>query len=73
MLRRYARTRSVSNGAIAGESGIPTAKPPGMEVYEKHVQEMTKLLDDSQKKIDQVCAILFLLRSFEFDLVNDAG
>jgi hypothetical protein len=30
------------------------SKPPGMEGYEKRLKEMTKLLEDSQRKIDQV-------------------
>jgi len=34
-------------------AAAPTPKPPGIEVYEKHVQEMSKLLEESQKKIDQ--------------------
>jgi hypothetical protein len=40
----------LANGVDAG--GIPNAKPPGIDVYEKHVQEMSKLLEESQRKID---------------------
>ena len=57
MLRRYSRTRNVPNGQAQGtEPPAPVAapKPPGIEVYEKHVQEMSKLLEESQRKIDQV-------------------
>lgn len=55
MLRRYSRTRNVPNGQAQGAetTAAPTPKPPGIEVYEKHVQEMSKLLEESQKKIDQ--------------------
>jgi len=55
MLRRYSRTRNVPNGQAQGTETIaaPPPKPPGIEVYEKHVQEMSKLLEESQKKIDQ--------------------
>ena len=56
MLRRYSRTRNATNGQLANgvdAGGIPNTKPPGIEVYEKHVQEMSKLLEESQRKIDQ--------------------
>lgn len=56
MLRRYSRTRNLPNGQVpngADAVGAPGAKPAGLEVYEKHVQEMSKLLEESQRKIDQ--------------------
>lgn len=57
MLRRYSRTRNVPNGQAQvtepAAAVVATQKPPGIEVYEKHVQEMSKLLEESQKKIDQ--------------------
>lgn len=56
MLQRYSRTRNATNGQLANgvdAGGIPNTKPPGIEVYEKHVQEMSKLLEESQRKIDQ--------------------
>ncbi|CAK9211010.1 unnamed protein product [Sphagnum troendelagicum] len=55
MLRRYSRTRNVPNGHLANgvdAGGTTNAKPPGIEVYEKHVQEMSKLLEESQRKLD---------------------
>lgn len=61
MLRRYSRTRNVPNGQLqtGGDAGsLSTVKPPGIEVYEKHVQEMSKLLEESQKKIDQASLIV---------------
>ena len=59
MLRRYSKTRSVTNGAVQsnGESTIANVKPPGIELYEKRIQEMSKLLEEAQKKIDQVSDI----------------
>lgn len=56
MLRRYSRTRAGANANTPsnGDSTAPNVKPPGMEVYEKHVQEMSKVLEESQKKIDQL-------------------
>ncbi|KAI5068842.1 hypothetical protein GOP47_0017187 [Adiantum capillus-veneris] len=56
MLRRYSRSRVGATVTAAHNGDVSTAgaKPPGMEVYEKHVQEMSKLLEESQKKIDQL-------------------
>lgn len=57
MLRRYSRTRNMPNGQVPNgvdAVGPPSVKPAGLEVYEKHVQEMSKLLEESQRKIDQV-------------------
>lgn len=56
MLRRYSRTRNMPNGQVPDglEASVPpSTKPAGLEVYEKHVQEMSKLLEESQRKIDQ--------------------
>ena len=55
MLRRY--SRSHGNGSSVASSSVDASvvsKPPGMEAYEKHVKEMSKLLEESQRKIDQV-------------------
>lgn len=66
MLRRYSRTRNVPNGQTqtTETTAAPTPKPPGIEVYEKHVKEMSKLLEESQKKIDQ--AIHPILKAYAF-------
>lgn len=60
MLRRYSRTRNVPNAQLPNGvdiTGLPNVKPPGIEVYEKHVEEMSKLLDESQRKIDQASGV----------------
>jgi len=60
MLRRYSRTRNMPNGQVPNgvdAVGPPIVKPAGLEVYEKHVQEMSKLLEESQRKIDQASTV----------------
>nr|AMS24255.1 kinesin 14-VIa protein [Marsilea vestita] len=54
MLRRYSRNRAGGNNSAPNTGETTNTKPPGMEAYEKHVQEMSKLLDESQKKIDKL-------------------
>lgn len=53
MLRRYSKTRSVANGAVQGDS-TQNIKPPGLETYEKRVQEMSKIIEETQRKTDQL-------------------
>ncbi|KAG0559984.1 hypothetical protein KC19_10G144700 [Ceratodon purpureus] len=73
MLRRYSRTRNVPNGQTpASETpAAPTPKPPGIEVYEKHVKEMSKLLEESQKKIDQLAEELRLKEKRETQVMEE--
>jgi hypothetical protein len=55
MLRRYSRSHgSGSSNASNSLDATLVSKPPGMEGYEKRLKEMTKLLEESQRKIDQV-------------------
>ncbi|KAG0610249.1 hypothetical protein M758_7G050400 [Ceratodon purpureus] len=74
MLRRYSRTRNVPNGQAQGTeppTPVATPKPPGVEVYEKHVQEMSKLLEESQRKIDQLAEELRLKEKRETQVVEE--
>ncbi|XP_024384676.1 kinesin-like protein KIN-14I isoform X2 [Physcomitrium patens] len=75
MLRRYSRTRNVPNGQAQGAELVPAAvaapKPPGIEVYEKHVREMSKLLEESQKKIDQLAEELRLKEKRETQVMEE--
>ncbi|BBN18600.1 protein MpZWICHEL [Marchantia polymorpha subsp. ruderalis] len=73
MLRRYSRTRNIANGSVPNgpEAAVPSAKPPGIEVYEKHVQEITKLLEESQKKIDQLMEELRTREKKEKDMLEE--
>lgn len=73
MLRRYSRTRNVPNGQTQAPepAAAPTPKPPGIEVYEKHVQEMSKLLEESQKKIDQLAEELRIKEKRETQVMEE--
>ncbi|XP_057851588.2 kinesin-like protein KIN-14I isoform X2 [Cryptomeria japonica] len=53
MLRRYSKTRSVANGSVQGDL-TQNIKPPGLEIYEKRVQEMSKIIEETQSKTDQL-------------------
>ncbi|XP_006588213.2 kinesin-like protein KIN-14I [Glycine soja] len=55
MLRRYSKARSVaaSGGSLNGDISS-NSKPPNMELYEKHVQELSKLIEEFQKNVDQL-------------------
>ncbi|CAI9110386.1 OLC1v1010396C1 [Oldenlandia corymbosa var. corymbosa] len=54
MLRRYSKARSAANGVTNGEIPSNNQKPPTVEVYELRVQELSRALDDSQKKTNQL-------------------
>ena len=51
MLRRYSKARSAAAGGGSLNGDISSnSKPPNMELYEKRVQELSKLIEESQKK-----------------------
>jgi len=53
MLRRYSKARSATS--VTSQNDINQSyKPPNIEMYEKRVQELTKTVEESQKKADQV-------------------
>lgn len=53
MLRRYSKARSANS--VTSQNDVNQAyKPPNIEMYEKRVQELTKTVEESQKKADQV-------------------
>ncbi|TVU16478.1 hypothetical protein EJB05_40046 [Eragrostis curvula] len=52
MLRRYSKARSATT-ATSQNDVTQTYKPQNVEIYEKRVQELTKAVDESQKKADQ--------------------
>jgi hypothetical protein len=55
MLRRYSKARSGSATSTVSQNDISQAdKPPNVEMYDKRVQELSKEVDESQKKADQV-------------------
>jgi len=58
MLRRYSKARSGGGGgggSLNGDISNNSSKPPNMELYEKRVQDLSKLIEESQKNADQVC------------------
>lgn len=56
MLRRYSKARSAAGaGSLNGAIPNNSSKPPNIELYEKHVQDLSKLIEESQKNADQVC------------------
>ncbi|KAK7346176.1 hypothetical protein VNO80_20691 [Phaseolus coccineus] len=56
MLRRYSKARSAGGGAgsLNGDISNNSSKPPNMELYEKRVQDLSKLIEESQKNADQL-------------------
>ncbi|XP_029130432.1 kinesin-like protein KIN-14I [Cajanus cajan] len=57
MLRRYSKARSAASavgcGSLNGDISN-NSKPPNPELYEKRVQELSKLIEESQKNADQL-------------------
>ncbi|GKV30251.1 hypothetical protein SLEP1_g39083 [Rubroshorea leprosula] len=53
MLRRYSKARSAANGSVNGDLSN-SFKPPSIEVYEKRLQDLSKAVEESQKKINQL-------------------
>ncbi|QCD81841.1 kinesin-like protein KIN-14E isoform X2 [Vigna unguiculata] len=55
MLRRYSKARSAAGaGSLNGAIPNNSSKPPNMELYEKRVQDLSKLIEESQKNADQL-------------------
>lgn len=53
MLRRYSKARSPTAGSL-NEDVSSNFKPPNLELYEKRVQDLSKLVEESQSNADQV-------------------
>nr|GLL19033.1 kinesin-like protein KIN-14E isoform X1 [Ipomoea trifida] len=53
MLRRYSKTRSASNGSVNGDLSN-NSKTPNMDVYEKRIQDLTRALEESKKKVNEL-------------------
>ncbi|KAG5089288.1 hypothetical protein JHK86_001900 [Glycine max] len=52
MLRRYSKARSAAGGPL-NEDISNDFKPSNLELYEKRVQELSKLVEESQRNADQ--------------------
>lgn len=53
MLRRYSKARTATSVTSQNDAN-QSYKPPNIEMYEKQVQELTKTVEESQRKADQV-------------------
>ncbi|XP_031096108.1 kinesin-like protein KIN-14E [Ipomoea triloba] len=53
MLRRYSKARSSSNGSVNGDLSN-NGKSPKMDVYEKCIQDLSRALEESEKKISEL-------------------
>ncbi|THU58137.1 hypothetical protein C4D60_Mb03t11010 [Musa balbisiana] len=51
MLRRYAKARSSTGGSSQGDIS-QTVKAPGLDLYEKRVQDLSRAAEESQKNAD---------------------
>jgi hypothetical protein len=53
MLRRYSKARTATS--VTSQNDVNQSyKPPNIEMYEKRVQELTKTVEESQKKADRL-------------------
>ncbi|GLT82481.1 hypothetical protein SLE2022_008470 [Rubroshorea leprosula] len=64
MLRRYSKARSAANGSVNGDLSN-NFRPPGVEVYEKRLQDLSKAAEESQKKINQLLGELHEMQKQE--------
>ncbi|CAM8989251.1 unnamed protein product [Rhodiola kirilowii] len=53
MLRRYSKARSAASGSVNGDVSN-SAKPNTLEVYEKQIQELSEVVEESKKNVDQL-------------------
>ena len=53
-MRRYSKARSASGGGSLNGDVSNNSKPPNLELYEKRIQDLSKLAEESQRNADQV-------------------
>lgn len=53
MLRRYSKARSAASGSTNGDFSN-NFKPSSVEVYEKRIEDLSKVVEESQRNADQV-------------------
>ncbi|KAK9284824.1 hypothetical protein L1049_024001 [Liquidambar formosana] len=54
MLRRYSKARSGASSSINGDLSNSFKQPHSVEVYDKRVQELSKVVEESQKNADRL-------------------
>lgn len=65
MLRRYAKARSTTVGAIQGDFSH-SGKVPSSDMHEKRIQELSRSIEESQKNVDKVSSLLDHMFSLMF-------
>jgi hypothetical protein len=63
MLRRYSKARTAASGSVNGDVSN-TFKPPSAEVHEKRLRELSRTIEESHKKTEQVCSKVLLFSFF---------
>lgn len=53
MLRRYSKARPAANGSVNGDVST-SIKHNSIEVHEKQIQQLSGVVEESKKNIDQV-------------------
>lgn len=53
-MRRYSKARSASGGGSLNGDVSNNFKPPNLELYEKRIQDLSKLAEESQRNADEV-------------------
>ncbi|CAL5029436.1 unnamed protein product [Urochloa decumbens] len=70
MLRRYSKARSATS--VTSQNDVnPSCKTPNIEMYEKRVQELTKTVEESQKKADRLREDLQLKTKQETEMQDE--
>ncbi|KAK1259808.1 hypothetical protein QJS04_geneDACA001425 [Acorus gramineus] len=70
MLRRYSKARSAAGGSIQGDLS-QAVKPPSLDVYEKRVQELSVVVEESQKNADRLLEELREKQKQEIELKEE--
>lgn len=70
MLRRYSKARSAASGSVNGDISN-NFRTPNMELYEKRLQDMSKTIEETQKKTDQLLEELHEKQQREIKMQED--
>ncbi|XP_061341742.1 kinesin-like protein KIN-14E [Gastrolobium bilobum] len=70
MLRRYSKARSPVVGSL-NEDISNNFKPPNLELYEKRVQDLSKVVEESQRNADQLLEELHEKQKQEEEMLQE--
>lgn len=63
MLRRYSKARSAANGCVNAD--VPNnLKTANTDINERRIQDLSRALEESQKKVNDVSGICCCRRNF---------